>query len=67
MRDFLFFLIEVGKLKRTPRKGWVLRGIISRIKNKIFTFIPYQLLGIKSITFWFAATADTLEIFLFPI
>ena len=27
MKDVLNFLIEVGKLKRMPRMGWVLRGI----------------------------------------
>jgi putative hydrolases of HD superfamily len=27
MKDILNFLIEVGKLKKMPRRGWVLRGI----------------------------------------
>ncbi|MFH1841193.1 MAG: HD domain-containing protein [Candidatus Nealsonbacteria bacterium] len=27
MRNLLDFLIEIGKLKKTKRKGWVLRGI----------------------------------------
>jgi len=27
MKNILNFLIEVGKLKKIPRKGWVLRGI----------------------------------------
>ncbi len=27
MKEFVDFFIEIGKLKRIPRKGWVLRGI----------------------------------------
>lgn len=27
MKEFVNFLLEIGKLKKIPRKGWILRGI----------------------------------------
>ena len=50
MKNILNFLIEVGKLKRTPRKGWVLRGIKNPETIAAHTFrmaIMSWLLGIE--------------------
>jgi len=58
------FISRLRKLlSESPRE--LLQRIVG-IKNKIFTSIPYKLLGIKPITFWFAATAVTREVNLFP-
>ncbi len=50
MKNILNFLIEVGRLKRTPRKGWVLRGIKNPETIAAHTFrmaIMSWLLGIE--------------------
>jgi len=50
MKNILNFLIEVGRLKRIPRKGWVLRGIKNPETIAAHTFrmaIMSWLLGIE--------------------
>ncbi|OGS35626.1 MAG: hypothetical protein A2293_13765 [Elusimicrobia bacterium RIFOXYB2_FULL_49_7] len=53
-------------LKLIKAKPWELLQRAAGIKNRIFTSIPYKLFGIKPITFWFAATAITRKVNLFP-